>query len=208
MPRSSIAKRPERYHHGNLRQALLAAAEGILAREGLGALTLRAAAREAGVSHAAPAHHFGDLRGLLTELAAAGFDRLVERVQGAARDGGADARSHMGRAYIAFARENPALFQLMFRSHTLDQSSPRLREAAIGAFSSFAGKFGSNSTTDDQKSVATAAAVARAWSLVHGFAFLSIDGRLKPLLQMAGGVSEDDLLDAMLFGVPPPRPQP
>jgi AcrR family transcriptional regulator len=207
MPRSSKAKRSERYHHGNLRQALLSAAEGILARHGLGALTLRAAAREAGVSHAAPAHHFGDLRGLLTELAAAGFDRLVERVQGAARAAGADARSHMGRAYIAFARENPALFQLMFRSHALDQSSPRLREAAIGAFSSFAGKFGSDST-DEQKSVATAAAVARAWSLVHGFAFLSIDGRLKPLLQMAGGVSEHDLLDAMLFGVSSLRPQP
>jgi AcrR family transcriptional regulator len=209
MPQTAKAKRPERYHHGNLREALVAAAEGILAREGLGALTLRAAAREAGVSHAAPAHHFGDLKGLLTELAAVGFNRLAERVQSASRGTGAGAHSHMGRAYVAFARENRALFQLMFRSHTLDQASPRLREASIGAFTSFAGRFSSDLAGGGAKpnGVAAAAAVARAWSLVHGFAFLSIDGRLKPLLGMAEGMSEDVLLDAMLFGVSPPRPR-
>src|SRR5580693_4888133 len=79
-PRSPRAKRPSRaaaeaapYHHGGLHAALLEAAERILERDGLPGLTLRAVAREAGVSHAAPTHHFGDLSGLLSELAAIGF---------------------------------------------------------------------------------------------------------------------------------------
>jgi AcrR family transcriptional regulator len=209
MPKTPKPKRPDRYHHGNLREALLTAGEAILVREGPDALTLRATARAAGVSHAAPAHHFGDLKGLLTELAAMGFVRLAERVRGARRDG-ADARSHMGRAYVAFARENPALFQLMFRSHALDQTSPRLRDVSTGAFTSFAGTIapGQSEPSDAEPGdIARAATVARAWSLVHGFAVLSIDGRLKPLLQLAGGKSEDDLLDAMLFGVSPDRPR-
>src|SRR2546428_13116555 len=66
------------YHHGDLHAALLAAAERVLERDGLAGLTLRAAAREAGVSHAAPTHHFGDLTGLLSELAAIGFRRFNE----------------------------------------------------------------------------------------------------------------------------------
>src|ERR1700755_2998314 len=61
------------YHHGDLHEALLKAAERVLERDGLAGLTLRAVAREAGVSHAAPTHHFGDLTGLLSELAAIGF---------------------------------------------------------------------------------------------------------------------------------------
>ena len=64
------------YHHGDLHDALLAAAERVLERDGLSGLTLRAVAREAGVSHAAPTHHFGDLTGLLSELAAIGFRRF------------------------------------------------------------------------------------------------------------------------------------
>ena len=69
------------YHHGDLHDALLAAAERVLERDGLPGLTLRAVAREAGVSHAAPTHHFGDLTGLLSELAAIGFRRFNETMQ-------------------------------------------------------------------------------------------------------------------------------
>ena len=81
--RRSLAKpkRPETYHHGSLKQALLQAAERILVRDGIQGLTLRAAAREAGVSHAAPKNHFGDLTGLLSELAAVGFERFVATIQ-------------------------------------------------------------------------------------------------------------------------------
>ena len=74
------------YHHGDLHDALLAAAERVLERDGLPGLTLRAVAREAGVSHAAPTHHFGDLTGLLSELAAIGFRRFNEAMVAARQD--------------------------------------------------------------------------------------------------------------------------
>src|SRR3954453_9265896 len=73
------------YHHGALRDALLKAAERVLERDGLAGLTLRAGAREAGVSHAAPTHHFGDLTGLLSELAAIGF-RMFNAAMAAANN--------------------------------------------------------------------------------------------------------------------------
>src|SRR5260370_37566090 len=75
-PRSADASEDAPYHHGALRDALLEAAERVLEREGLSGLTLRAVAREAGVSHAAPTHHFGDPAGLLSELAAIGFQQF------------------------------------------------------------------------------------------------------------------------------------
>src|SRR5580693_8015630 len=77
------------YHHGALRDALLEAAERVLERDGLPGLTLRAVAREAGVSHAAPTHHFGDLSGLLSELAAIGFQQFNAALAkaGASADG-------------------------------------------------------------------------------------------------------------------------
>src|SRR6516162_5040850 len=75
------------YHHGSLRKALLDAAERILEENGIQGLTLRAAAREAGVSHAAPKNHFGDLSGLLSELAARGFERLSASMLAQTNDG-------------------------------------------------------------------------------------------------------------------------
>ena len=77
------AERGGPYHHGNLKQALLDAAEALLRREGVGGLSLRAAAAEVGVSHAAPKNHFGDLRGLQSELAASGFRRLAVEMRAA-----------------------------------------------------------------------------------------------------------------------------
>jgi len=94
------------YHHGTLRTALLEAAEAILDRDGIGALTLRAAAREAGVSHAAPTHHFGDLSGLLTALAASGFVRFRAHLQAEVVAAGPDPGARLialGRGYVGFA---------------------------------------------------------------------------------------------------------
>jgi AcrR family transcriptional regulator len=122
---------PRPYHHGDLKAALLADAEVILERDGIQALTLRAAARAAGVSHAAPANHFGDLTGLLSELAAVGFRRFSAMLSAARATGGdrpAAARG-MGHAYVTFARTYPNLFALMFRGERLDTNRPALREA-------------------------------------------------------------------------------
>src|SRR5436305_14092418 len=112
-PKQDVARHGS-YHHGDLHDALLKAAETVLERDGVQGLTLRAAAREAGVSHAAPTHHFGDMTGLLSELAAVGFRRFGTALREAAsQQAGAAARlDAMGMAYVAFARKYPQMFML------------------------------------------------------------------------------------------------
>src|SRR5713101_7032214 len=124
------------YHHGSLREAMLQAAERILERDGIAGLTLRAAAREAGVSHAAPKNHFGDVRGLLSELAAVGFARFGDALVANTREGDSPKvrLAAIGRGYVMFAQRNLGLFLLMFRSERLDFSRPVLRAAAGAAF--------------------------------------------------------------------------
>src|SRR4051795_7499398 len=94
------------YHHGALHEALLKAAEKVLERDGLQGLTLRAVAREAGVSHAAPTHHFGDLAGLVSELAAIGFRQFNAAMAAADCSGPSMLEKAMARAkaYVAYAR--------------------------------------------------------------------------------------------------------
>ena len=125
------------YHHGALRTALLEAAETVLERDGITALTLRAAARQAGVSHAAPTHHFGDLTGLLTELAAQGFTRFRKHMKETVESCDQEPKARLvalGHSYVGFARAYPGLFQLMFRSERLDWTSPTLYTAGTSAF--------------------------------------------------------------------------
>ncbi|MEI9923410.1 MAG: TetR/AcrR family transcriptional regulator [Bradyrhizobium sp.] len=110
------------YHHGDLKSAVLLAAEKILERDGLQAVTLRAVARAVGVSHTAPKNHFGDLMGLLSELAAVGYLRFAGAIGEAIDSTPVDARDRlraMGSAYVAFARAHPKLFLLMFHSERL-----------------------------------------------------------------------------------------
>src|ERR1043166_5084056 len=94
------------YHHGDLREALLKAAERVLERDGLAGLTLRAVAREAGVSHAAPTHHFGDLTGLVSELAAIGFRQFNAAMKAAIDSAMTLPEKGMAnaKAYVAFAK--------------------------------------------------------------------------------------------------------
>src|SRR4029077_20110001 len=110
------------YHHGSLHEALLKAAETVLERDGLAGLTLRAAAREAGVSHAAPTHHFGDMTGLLSELAAAGFRKFGAAMAAARASATTPPERGMAsaKAYVAYAQAHPGMYGLMFRSERLD----------------------------------------------------------------------------------------
>src|SRR5690348_4720674 len=170
------------YHHGALRDALLGAAERVLERDGLAGLTLRAVAREAGVSHAAPTHHFGDLTGLVSELAAIGFRQFNAAMAAAcAPDTSFPARAlARAKAYVAYAQAHPGMYGLMFRTERLDYKRPSLHEAAEAAFAGLAGAVAAS--RHEQLSEATltldqAAAVARAWSTVHGFTMLLLDGR-------------------------------
>jgi len=107
------------YHHGNLRLALLEAADKVLQDQGLLGFTLRACARQAGVSHAAPQHHFGDVKGLLTAVAERGFGRLVDELINAVDPVRGDLDAEMiatARAYIQFAENYPEHFRIMFRT--------------------------------------------------------------------------------------------
>ena len=127
------------YHHGALRDALLQAAEKVLERDGLPGLTLRAVAREAGVSHAAPTHHFGDLTGLVSELAAIGYRQFsaamtAGKASGTLQEQGLAA----ARAYVAFAQAHPGMYGLMFRAERLDMSRPSLHDASDAAFAGLA----------------------------------------------------------------------
>jgi AcrR family transcriptional regulator len=191
------------YHHGDLHDALLAAAERVLEREGLPGLV----AREAGVSHAAPTHHFGDLSGLLSELAAIGFRRFNEAMAAAGKTDTHPLMKSLARAkaYVAYARACPGMYGLMFRTERLDMSRPSLHEAASASFEGLANaaRAGRNEKlTGDALgalSLDQAAAIARAWSLVHGFTTLLLDGRLEDILhRLPEGTGVDELLDAML----------
>src|SRR5438477_10910250 len=106
------------YHHGALRDALLQAAERVLERNGLAGLTLRAVAREAGVSHAAPTHHFGDLTGMVSELAAVGFRQFNAAMAAACTPDTPYPGKGLARAkaYIAYAQAHPGMYGLMFRT--------------------------------------------------------------------------------------------
>jgi AcrR family transcriptional regulator len=192
------------YHHGALREAMLTAAERILEREGLPALTLRAAAREAGVSHAAPAHHFGDLTGLLSELAALGFRRFRAALVAAAdRETGPGERlDAMGKAYVSFAKTHPGMFTLMFRSERLDRTRPALSDAVDAAASALAQAVGAQrgeTIVKGAPSLTQAAGIVRAWAVVHGLAVLLLDGRLNAILSnLPHGETEETLLQAVL----------
>jgi AcrR family transcriptional regulator len=130
---SSLATgKSDGYHHGDLRTALLRAAEEIIREAGVEALTLRACARRAGVSHGAPAHHFETLAGLLTEFAAEGFDRLAEAMDPNNVKDANDELQAAGLGYIQFAMRWPEHFRVMWRSELLDQTSPRLQQAREG----------------------------------------------------------------------------
>jgi AcrR family transcriptional regulator len=149
------------YHHGDLPAALLRAAGRTLEKRGIAALSLREAARRAGVSHNAPYRHFADRQALLAALAAEGFEVLGGRLRGKpARE--------MGEAYVRFALEHPQRFRLMFGGvlpHAtfpeLGAKAEALHRALVEAFSEL-----------PRPEVAAAAA----WSMVHGLAHLLLDG--------------------------------
>ena len=192
------------YHHGALRAALLEAAERVLERDGLSGLTLRAVAREAGVSHAAPTHHFGDLTGLVSELAAIGFRQFNAAMVAAGASGTSLIEKALARAkaYVAYAQAHPGMYSLMFRTERLDYSRPSLHEAAEASFAGLAGAVGASRHEEihqEALSLDQGAAIARAWSLVHGFTMLLLDGRLKNILhRLPEGTDAETLLDAML----------
>ena len=202
--RPASAKTEAPYHHGALREALLPAAERVLERDGLAGLTLRAVAREAGVSHAAPTHHFGDLTGLLSELAAVGFRQFNAAMASACDTATTPLARALARpkAYVAYAQAHPGMYGIMFRTERLDYSRPSLHEAAEASFAGLANAIGAmrqEQISGDALTLDQGAAIARAWSMVHGFTTLLLDGRLKDILErLPEGTTAERLLEVML----------
>ncbi len=158
------------YHHGNLRRALLDEAAALIAEQGPDAVTLRGLAARAGVSHAAPAHHFGDRAGLFTALAAEGFELLADVAEAARRDGDF---LEVGLAYVRFAVDHAGHFQLMFQPSFFradDDSVRQPQERLMAACTASAA---------EATSAEAAADVGLAgWCLMHGLATLWLSGNL------------------------------
>ncbi|HEU0099575.1 MAG TPA: TetR/AcrR family transcriptional regulator [Allosphingosinicella sp.] len=165
------------YHHGALRPALIAAAEAVLAERGTHGFSLRETARRAGVSPAAPAHHFGDASGLLTAVAAGAFRDLADALEAAAPTGGREIRIRaQGLAYVRFALANRARFDLMWRAALLDRDDPDYAAAAARAFLLLDRAVrGGEGAAEGPGGPETAPSIA-CWSMVHGFARLALDG--------------------------------
>lgn len=153
---------------------------------------LRAVAREAGVSQAAPYAHFADKRSLMSAIAAAGFQRLHTQLE-AANANGIGSLSELGMAYLAFAKGNPDLYNLMFGpADDIDPANEELVHAGRKAFDLLSKKCVPEGTNgkDDPRPVA-------AWSLVHGLAMLSINQKLS--FQAAS--SPKEILDLLHCGI-------
>jgi AcrR family transcriptional regulator len=156
------------YHHGDLKAVILAKAAALVAERGADGISLRELAREAGVSHAAPAHHFTDRRGLFTALAAQGWWMLADALAGA-RPAFIDA----ALAYVRFALDHPGHYAVMFDRSLVNPDDPELvaaRNAAGAELAHGVGTLKDQRANEDPQSAALAA-----WSLVHGFAMLRLN---------------------------------
>ncbi len=188
------------YHHGNLKEALIEAALSLIAEKGPGGLTFADAARAAGVSAAAPYRHFRDREALLADVAQRGFQVFGERLAKAAGDGPPEplkALNRVGKAYLSFAREEPAYYAAMFESGVPIGSNPELRAAAEAAFGAVRSAV--------EAVIATLPATSRPpalmmtlhiWSQAHGIASLfgRADGARRPI-----PMSPEDLLEAAVL---------
>lgn len=187
--RTRTGRASEAYHHGALHQALLEAAESVLLEHGVEGFTLRECARRAGVSHGAPAHHFGDARGLLSEFTALSFERLDALMSDYRRRAQPDVYAQFaatGLAYVDFALANRARFQLMFRSDRLDYRNPRLSAAGARVYQHLVETVSALRPTEEGGEPPRERVVL-AWSVAHGIATLMLDNRA--FAELVGGTS-------------------
>lgn len=163
------------YHHGDAKNALLAAANALLESVGAAGLSLRQVAEHARLSRQAPYNHFTDKEALLAELVREGFCRLRAAVSKAGDSADADALARVADAYIEFAQTTPALFRLMFSRELVDLSKfPDAAAAGASAFGQLAAVVARFAAPDrlDELSLA-------AWSLVHGYSMLCIEANIE-----------------------------
>jgi AcrR family transcriptional regulator len=190
---------PRPYHHGNLREALLKAAEKALVNDGVKSISLRELSRELGVSHTSPRRHFADKQALLDALALRGFERFEEILGRAAKQGGVDFKGRLtklARAYVGFALKHPALLSLMFEAKHRPDAPCELLQASERAF-------GHAHTTFTEGQAAGEVVSGDAWRLsivvfsaLLGLISISDNGKFKgiPLDRLVGEVIERIIL--------------
>jgi AcrR family transcriptional regulator len=205
------------YHHGDLPAALLAAVESAVSERGVSGVSLRDVARRAGVSHGAPAHHFGSKAGLLTAFAAVGYQLLAESVlsevsafAAAAVPDAVDPAAELaaiGRGYVRFAVGHPAHFEVMFRLDALDPQDREFSAASEAAYGLLVATVERCRAAGRLHGRSPEVVAVSAWSLAHGLSALWISGRLSERLteqdpqRLAAAVS-DLFVEAVL---PPGR---
>ena len=180
------------YHHGGLRAVILAETARLVAERGADGVSLRQLAREAGVSHAAPAHHFTDRRGLFTALAAEGFRMLAEALK-AVRPNFIDA----ALAYVRFAIDNPGHYAVMFDRSLVDTTDPELAAAELAAGSELSQ--GVATLADPHAKADRPGAELAAWSLVHGFALLWLNESVPAAVAAVDPMVTVERIARMLF---------
>jgi AcrR family transcriptional regulator len=185
------------YHHGNLKEALIEAALGLIVQKGASGFTFAEAARMAGVSPAAPYRHYKDREELLADVARRGFAEFESALSSAWDKGQPDpiaAMDRLGKAYLRFARKEPAYYAAMFESGTPPDSSPELRQEADRAFGVLrqAAESLVELAPGAQRPPSMMVAL-HMWSLAHGIAslFVRADGGRRKL-----PMAPDDLLEA------------
>jgi len=194
-----IAVRP--YHHGDLREKLIAATEALILERGVDGFSLREVARRAGVSPAAPAHHFGDTRGLLREVAMRGYADFGDALEAADKRGGNDPAKRLheqGLAYVTFAMKNPARFALMFRVDKIDITDGKLMEVSGRSFRTLEGaiRAATGSPADAELPPDAFGLLMAMWSIVHGFSHLALGGEFDLAAEGKGG--KDAILKVFL----------
>jgi len=170
------------YHHGDLPAALLKAVESAVAEYGVSGVSLRDVARRAGVSHSAPAHHFGSKSGLLTAFATAGYGLLASAVltevaMSRPADGPAELAA-VGRGYVSFAIGHPPHFEVMFRMDVLNPDDREFAAASDAAYGLLIAAIERCRVAGRLRGRSTEVVAVSAWSLVHGLAALWLSGRL------------------------------
>ena len=177
-----------RYHHGDLRRAVLDAALEVIEEAGPSAVSLRDLARRIGVSHAGPAHHFGSKEGVFTALAAEGFTVLADDLAAAA--GSTSSMADLGSAYVRFGLRHRAHFEVMFRPDLYDEDDPAVAEPRDRARAHLTE--GARVAETHLGDVSPEVVELAAWALVHGFATLATTG--------AAELGSDDEVDALVRG--------
>ena len=188
------------YHHGNLREALIQAAQELIGAKGPAGFTIAEAARLAGGSPAAPYRHFRDAESLLAEVATRGFNAFRDRLAAAldtAPAAAPRAAEAVGRAYLGFAREEPAFYAAMFEARIAREPYPDLQAAGDRAFAvlrALAERLAASARIQPRPPALMIA--LHIWSTAHGIA--SLFGRADPSRRPLP-MSADDLLEASML---------